>query len=117
MAWKKILLEGDAVSLTSNTPQAVGTTAAVGIGTTGARDDHVHILGTGCINNSNLFSGGVVDANAIGNNAVGSAEIDETATDITFKQVILTPATAGTGTTEGTVYYQSTDKHPYVYQS
>ena len=47
--------------------------------------------------------------------SVGNTEIDNTATDIAFAQVILTPAVTGTGTTEGTVFYDSDDNHLYVY--
>jgi len=46
---------------------------------------------------------------------IGAAEINDTATDIAFAQVVLTPAVAGTGTTEGTVFYDSDDNHLYVY--
>ena len=46
---------------------------------------------------------------------IGAAEINDTATDIAFKQIILTPTTTGTGTTEGTLMYDSDDNHLYVY--
>ena len=49
--------------------------------------------------------------------SVGATEIDDTATNIQFKQIILEPVTAGTGTTEGTMIFDSDDKHPYVYVS
>ena len=48
-------------------------------------------------------------------NSVGNTEIDNSATDIAFAQLILTPAVSGTGTTEGTVFYDSDDDHLYVY--
>ena len=48
-------------------------------------------------------------------NSVGNAQIDNTATDIAFAQVILTPAVSGVGTTEGTLFYDSDDDHLYVY--
>jgi hypothetical protein len=48
-------------------------------------------------------------------NCVGATAIDETATDIAFKQIILTPTATGTGTTEGTLFYDSDDNHLYVY--
>jgi len=118
MAWKKILLTGDAAELEgAENPAAVGTTASPGTGATASKYDHVHVLGAGCINNANLFAAGVVDAAAIGANAVGNSEINNTATDIAFAQIILTPAAAGTGTTEGTLFYDSDDDHLYVYQS
>jgi len=117
MVWKKILLEGDAVALSDVNPVAIGTTASPGTASLGSRDDHVHIIGTGAISASTMFSAGVVDANAIASNAVGASELDETATDITFKQIILTPSTSGSGTSAGTIYYDSDDFHPYVYQT
>ncbi len=46
---------------------------------------------------------------------IGAAEINDTATDITFKQIVLTPSVSGTGTTEGTMFYDSDDNHVYVY--
>jgi len=46
---------------------------------------------------------------------VGASAIDETATDIAFAQIILTPTATGTGTTEGSIFYDSADDHLYVY--
>src|SRR3972149_873644 len=105
------------VTLASTAPADVSTTAAVGIGTTAARDDHVHDTATGFIDNANKFAAGVVEAAAIGSNAVAASEIDETATNIEFSQIILTAKTSGTGTTPGTLYYDSDDSHPYIYQA
>lgn len=48
-------------------------------------------------------------------NSVGNSQIDNTATDIAFAQIVLTPAVTGTGTTEGTLFYDSDDDHLYVY--
>lgn len=47
--------------------------------------------------------------------SVGATEINDAATDIAFAQLILTPTATGTGTTEGTVFYDSDDNHLYVY--
>jgi len=58
-----------------------------------------------------------VDTEHLAADAVDAAAIDAAATDITFAQVILTPAAAGTGTTEGTLFYDSDDDHLYVYVS
>ena len=55
------------------------------------------------------------DTRTPSNNSVGNAQIDNSATDIAFAQIILTPATSGTGTTEGTLFYDSDDDHLYVY--
>lgn len=48
-------------------------------------------------------------------NSVGNSQVDNTATDIAVAQLIYTPAASGTGTTEGTLFYNSTDDHMYVY--
>ena len=47
--------------------------------------------------------------------SVGATEIDDAATDIAFAQLILTPAASGVGTAEGSLFYDSTDDHVYVY--
>ena len=58
---------------------------------------------------------GSVDGTNIANDAVKADHIDETATDITFAQVVLTPTASGTGTTKGTLFYDSDDDHLYIY--
>jgi len=123
--FKKILIEGDAAALSTATPALVGTTTAPGSATDASKSDHVHEMGVGAIDNANQFGAGVVDAAAIATDAVDSAEIkadavaaaeiSDTATDITFAQVILKPAASGTGTGEGTIYYDSDDDHAYIY--
>jgi len=47
--------------------------------------------------------------------SVTAAKIDATATDMEFAQIILTPTATGTGTTEGSLFYDSDDNHMYVY--
>jgi hypothetical protein len=56
-------------------PSAVGTALTEGNSTSAARANHIHTIGTGAINNANMFAAGVVDAAAIATDAVGSAEI------------------------------------------
>lgn len=48
-------------------------------------------------------------------NSVGNSQIDNTATDIAFAQIILTPTASGTGTAEGSLFFDSTDDHLYCY--
>jgi hypothetical protein len=60
-------------------------------------------------------SAGSVDGTNIANDAVGAAHIDETDTGIAVAQLCFTPAASGTGTVEGTVFYDSDDNHLYVY--
>ena len=94
-AWVEIARGlGAVAALSDAAPADVSTSASAGTGTAASRDDHVHDLGA---------------------NTVGNSEIDNSATDIALAQVILTPAATGTGTTEGTVFYDSDDDHLYVY--
>jgi len=135
MAWKKILLEGDAATLSDTASQPIGTSASAGTGGSAARWDHVHELGAGCIDDSSFFAAGVVDSNAIATGAVGSDEIatgavgsDEIATNAVgndelnnsegfeMKQITLTPASTATAA-EGAIFYDSDDDHLYVYVS
>lgn len=81
---------------TRPTPVAIGTALAAGSGTNPAAGDHVHVIGAGAINNSNMyvantipagvlqagaisnanmFGAGVVDLAAIGPDAVGNSEL------------------------------------------
>lgn len=136
MAWKKVLLEGDAVSLTSNLPAVIGSDLAVGSGTAGARDDHVHkipqnFVTTGLLVNriitatqistgtitGNEISSGVISNAHMAASAIDPENINSNGTTFTFGQIILTPTASGSGTSPGTVYYDSDDSHPYVYQA
>jgi len=54
-------------------------------------------------------------AMSVAEDSIGATEINDQATDIQFKQIILEPVTTGTGTVEGTVFYDSDDDHLYVY--
>lgn len=56
-------------------PVAIGTALAEGASTQLARASHVHTVGVGAINNSNMFAAGVVDSAAIGADQVGTSEI------------------------------------------
>jgi len=115
-AWVEVSRGSGGASLSDTTALATSTAAAAGSGTSASRDDHVHDIGVGSIDAANLFASGVVDATAIAANAVGNSEVDNSATDIAFAQIILTATASGTGTTTGTVYYDSDDNHLYVYQ-
>ena len=93
------------------------TAAEAGLAATG------HLLGdhtTDSLANLNaIITDGSIDLDSATrvptNSSVGAAQVDAAATDIAFAQVILTPAVTGTGTTEGTVFYDSDDDHLYVY--
>jgi len=62
---KTLAYKDEVAALTSDAPEAVGTVAAVGDGTTAARDNHVHILGADCVGAAN-----------IADDAVGSEHIE-----------------------------------------
>lgn len=117
-AWAEVARGAGGVAvLTSGAPSDVGTTAAVGSSSEASREDHVHGTAAGFIDNANKFAAGVVDKDAIGADAVGNAEIDDSDTAIAFNQIILTPKATGDGTAEGTLFYDSDDDHPYIYQA
>lgn len=115
MGWTKVLLSGDAAELGTASPQAVATAASAGSATSASKEDHAHDIGVGAIDASNLFAASVVDNAAMADDAIGAAEIDGTATNIAFAQIILTPTASGAGTTEGSLFYDSDDDHLYVY--
>jgi len=79
MAWEEIGFTSSIVQLSSSAPADIGTTAAAGSGSTGARSDHVHKIGTGAINASTMFASGVVDATALASNAITNAKIASSA--------------------------------------
>lgn len=56
-----------------------------------------------------------VDNTNLADDCVQAAQIDSSATDIEVSQLIFTPKTDGAGTTEGTAFFDSDDKHLYVY--
>lgn len=62
-------------------PVAVGTALAEGAGTSFARDNHVHVVGTGAINSSGMFAAGVVDSTALATDAVTAGKIANAAID------------------------------------
>lgn len=73
--WKRILLEGDAATLTTSDPSDVGVTAGSGTSLEAARADHVHDTAAGFIDNANKFTTGVVDSAAIGSDAIVNSHI------------------------------------------
>ncbi|GAH04031.1 unnamed protein product, partial [marine sediment metagenome] len=50
-----------------------------------------------------------------GANSVGNSQIDNTAIDIAFANIILTPASTNASETEGAIFYDSDENHLYVY--
>lgn len=66
---------------TAPTPSDIATAAATGSNAAPAHGDHVHKIGTGAINSSGMFAAGVVDAAALGTDAVTNAKIGTGAVD------------------------------------
>ena len=74
----------DVASLSTETPQSIGTSAAAGDGSGASKDDHVHDLGAGVVDDStielttgalNVKAGGIT-ANELAADSVTSAKID-----------------------------------------
>lgn len=86
-------------------PVAIGTSLAEGSGVNVARANHVHVVGVGAINASNMFAAGVVNNAAMGALAIATGNIQDSAvttpkiadTSITVAKV--NAALYGTGTT------------------
>lgn len=81
-------------------------------------DDEVLSYESGTWINKTATEAGLAEASHgthLTEDSVGATEIDEAATDIAFAQIILTPTADGTGTTEGSVFFDSDDKHVYIY--
>ena len=125
MAFKKILLSGDAAELESSTAASnIGTSATAGVATTASKRDHVHIIvqdfiTTGLILDRTLIAGNIssltITTNEMATDSVNALHLDQTAT-YTMTMVVLTPQATTAGTAEGSLYYDSTDDHPYIYQ-
>jgi len=132
--WKKILLEGDAAEPSDASPQSVGTTPEAGTGTKCSRADHVHDIGAGAIDASDLFVAGVVDETALGpdvitgekiaDDAVGSEHIGalsanldfagNQATDLALHSVADAAARDALTPVFGKVVWQTDQLHPFI---
>jgi len=128
LKWKKVLLDGDAAVLTSNAPANVDfSAAAVGVGTTAARDDHKHSVPEALVGDLVTVDGGAA--------AVGTANkfvradhkhpLGPLVADLNFQEheapalALQNTSAAGAITTTklGRIYFDTTaaDRHPYVY--
>lgn len=130
MAWKKILLEGDAPALSETAPVNVDhAAAAAGTATEASKQDHKHDLNEGTVGTIAAVDG---SAAALGtDNAVPHLDhvhpLGPLVADLDFDQhaaasLIIENAPAASppdsGTeVEGEVYYQTDDDHPYIYQA
>jgi len=65
--WKKLAFLDECANLSTETPLDIGTTAAQGTGSAASKDDHVHELGTGCVDDTTLvLTASVADVKDLG---------------------------------------------------
>jgi len=120
VTWKEIAFLEDVATLSNGTPASVGTTASAGTGTAAAREDHVHDLGVGCIDASDLFASGVVDSTAIGTDAVGSEHIKTLTANLDFggyeatDMVVMQSAEEQTTPVVGKLWQDTDDQKLYI---
>jgi hypothetical protein len=123
MPWKRILLEGDAAVLTSTvTPVAVDfAAAAIGTSTEAARADHKHSAVAGSpVALDGLAADGTSTAFVRADHKHSFAPL---AVDLNFNEheadrmaLDNLSAAAGYTTTKlGVIYFDTVDRHPYIY--
>ena len=105
MAWVKVLLAGDAAELASVAPTVIAAsdTAAVGTGTTAARDDHRH----------GSPATWPPSSHALSEHTAATANLDLAE----FEAVALALQNAATNPTTtklGRICFNTADSHPYV---
>ena len=125
MAFKKILLSGDAAELEAATAAAnIGSSATAGVGATASKLDHVHIIAqdfitTGLILDRTLVAGNIssltISANELATDSVNILHLDQTAT-YTMTGLIFQAQATLAPVTEGSIYYDSTNDHLYINQ-
>ncbi|MEM3463619.1 MAG: hypothetical protein QXL91_02025 [Candidatus Bathyarchaeia archaeon] len=77
MPFRELAFKDEVATLSDNLPSDIGTSASAGTGTSASRYDHVHKIGAGAINNSNMFAAGVVNETALAAGAVSTAKIQD----------------------------------------
>jgi len=126
MAWKKVLLEGDAAVLSDTAPANVDhAVASAGLATDASRRDHKHDLSEGVVGTIKAVDG--TSATLGTDNAVPHLDhihpLGPLVANLDFNKkqannlVFDVQATAPLTPVDGQVYYSSVDKHPYVYQA
>lgn len=128
MAWKKILLEGDAAVLSDTAPVDVTfAVAAAGAASDASRRDHKHDIDEGLVGDMVIVDGqaaslGVDDAashvdhrHALGPLAASLDYNQQQAVSLVLEAVATPPDAAAE--VEGQIYYDTTagDKHPYIW--
>lgn len=126
MAWKKLLLEGDAAVLSDTAPINVDhAVAAAGSATEAARQDHKHDLNEGVVGTIVAVDGGGASLGT--DNAVPHLDhkhpLGPLVGDLDFAKnnalnmALDVQTTAPSTPVDGQIYFNTTagDKHPYVY--
>lgn len=72
---KTIAYADEVAALTSDAPADIGSTAAAGDGTTAARSNHVHEIGSGAVGDTIKLAAGVIDFQAVPVAAPGPTEL------------------------------------------
>jgi len=124
MSFKKILIEGDAAVLSDTAPIDVDfSAAAAGSATDASRQDHKHAVPEALVGDLTAVDGG---AAAVGTankfvradhkHALGplQANLDFNQKQATSLALDVQASAPGTPV-DGQVYFNSADKHPYVY--
>jgi hypothetical protein len=140
VTWKEVAFAADVATISSSTPQAVGTAAAAGSGSDASADDHVHDIGVGAIDAANLIANDVIDsehytdasidtqhiaadqidATLIADDAVGSEHIEDLSAALNFNgqeaQHIVIHTNSGTVAPAviGKTYYDTAGSALYV---
>jgi len=124
MAWKRILLEGDAAVLSDTAPVDVDFLAAdKGVATEASRQDHKHDVPEALVGDLVAVDGG---AAAVGTankfvradhkHALGPLVADlDFAKNNAIGMALDVQAAAPSTPVDGQIYFNTTDDHPYVY--
>ena len=124
MSFKRILLEGDAAVLSTTVPVNVDFSAAsAGVATEASKQDHKHPVPEALVGDLVAVDGGAADVGtadkfvrADHKHALGSlaANLDFNKKQATAMALDVQASAPGTPV-EGQAYFNSADKHPYVY--
>lgn len=128
MAWKKVLLAGDAAVLSDTAPvDATFAVAAAGAAVDASRQDHKHDIGEGVVGDMVIVDAQAASLGTANNashvdhrHALGplAANLDynkQQAVSLVLEAVATPPDAAAE--VEGEIYYDTTvgDKHPYIW--
>jgi len=128
VVWKELAYKDDVSTLSSDAAHDIGTTASAGAATDASRHDHVHVLGSGTVDNSTIAVAlGVlsvkadgIGADQIADDAVGSEHIEALSAALDFAgyqavdMVLHTSNDAPTTPVVGKVWYEGDTTKTYI---